>query len=82
MILAVDYVYDGGGNLESEREIFHVPNDYILQLARRHQELIPAVSIHPAPRDALEELQKCVAGGAAMLKLLPLCISLLMLGNS
>jgi Predicted metal-dependent hydrolase of the TIM-barrel fold len=72
VILAMDHVYDSDGNHEPRREIFHVPNDYVLRLARCYPEFIPAVSIHPARRDALDELEKCVAGGAAMLKLLPL----------
>lgn len=72
VILAMDHVYDERGARQPSREIFYVPNDYVLELARRHREFIPAVSIHPARPDALEELERCLAGGAAMLKLLPL----------
>jgi predicted TIM-barrel fold metal-dependent hydrolase len=53
---------------------FFVPNDYVLELARQHpHEFLPAVSIHPARRDALDELDRCVAAGAVMMKCLPNC---------
>ena len=52
---------------------FYVPNDYVLKLAREHPEFLPAVSIHPARPDALEELERCLAGGAVMMKCLPNC---------
>jgi uncharacterized protein len=50
-----------------------VPNDYVLNLARQHPEFLPAISIHPARPDALEELDRCLAAGAVMLKILPNC---------
>jgi hypothetical protein len=34
---------------------------------------LPAVSIHPPRRDALDELERCLEGGAVMLKCLPNC---------
>ena len=52
---------------------FYVPNDFVLRLAREHREFLAAVSIHPARRDAMEELEKCLAAGAVMLKCLPNC---------
>jgi predicted TIM-barrel fold metal-dependent hydrolase len=42
----------------------------VLKLAREHPEFLPAVSIHPARPDALEELERCLAGGAVMMKCL------------
>lgn len=72
VILAMDHVYDRDGKPTPQDVLFHVPNEYILDLARTNPEFVPAVSIHPARGDALEELEKCLAGGAAMLKLLPL----------
>jgi predicted TIM-barrel fold metal-dependent hydrolase len=55
------------------RGSFYVPNDYVLRLADEHREFLPAVSIHPARPDALEELQRCTAAGAVMMKCLPNC---------
>jgi predicted TIM-barrel fold metal-dependent hydrolase len=71
-ILAMDHVYDERGQAMPNEELFYVPNDYVLALAKRHPEFLPVVSIHPARANALEELEKCLAGGAVMLKLLPL----------
>ncbi len=73
VILAQEQVYDGHGALMEGAGSFHVPNDYVLALARKHPEFLPAVSIHPARPDALDELERCLAGGAVMLKLLPNC---------
>jgi hypothetical protein len=49
----------------------YVPNHYVLRLAREHPEFLAAVSIHPARKDALDELEMCLAHGAAALKCLP-----------
>ncbi len=73
VILAQDNVYHEDGTLWKERGSFYVPNSYVLQLAREHAEFLPAVSIHPARPDALEELDRCMAGGAVAFKLLPNC---------
>src|SRR5438105_4088451 len=73
VILAQDLVYDGQGKVMEDVGSFHVPNDYVLNLARKHPEFLPAVSIHPARPDALEELDRCLAGGAVMMKCLPNC---------
>jgi hypothetical protein len=72
VILAQDLVHDEQGRV-MEAGSFYVPNDYVLRLARQHPQLLPAVSIHPARPDALEELERCLAGGAVMMKCLPNC---------
>lgn len=73
VILAQDDVYDEQGRVMEGVGSFHVPNDYVLKLAREHREFLPAVSIHPARRDAFEELERCLAGGARIMKCLPNC---------
>lgn len=73
LILAQDEVYDTTGRRMEGVGSFYVPNDYVLQLARDHKEFIPAVSIHPARPDALDELERCLAQGAAAMKCLPNC---------
>lgn len=72
VILAQDDVYDERGR-RMDCGTFYVRNDYVLALAKQHREFLPAVSIHPARADAREELERCLAGGAVMLKLLPNC---------
>src|SRR5579864_6473118 len=68
VILAQEQVYDDQGRVVPDGGSFYVPNDYVLDLARKHAEFLPAISIHPARQDALEELQRCLAGGAVMMK--------------
>jgi predicted TIM-barrel fold metal-dependent hydrolase len=71
VILAHDDVYDESGRRIEGVGSLYVPNDNVLDLARRHPEFLPAVSIHPARPDAMEELDRCIAAGAVMMKLLP-----------
>lgn len=73
VILAHEQVYDERGKIMEGTGSFHVPNSYVLDLARRYPGFLPAVSIHPARADALEELNRCLAGGAVMMKCLPNC---------
>ena len=73
VILAQDEVHDESGRVMTGVGSFYVPNDYVLNLSREHQEFLPAVSIHPARPDALEELERCLAAGAVMMKCLPNC---------
>lgn len=73
IILAQELVYDEFGNLQKDLGIAYVPNDYVLKLARQHKQFLPAVSIHPARKDALEELDRSIEGGAVMMKCLPNC---------
>src|SRR5262249_12018950 len=73
VILAQDLVYDEQGQTIKDAGSFYVPNDYVLGLAKKHPEFLPAISIHPARADALEELSRCLAAGAVMLKCLPNC---------
>ncbi len=73
VILAQDLVHDEQGRALKEKGSFYVPNDYVLNLAKQHPEFLPAVSIHPARADALEELDRCLEAGAVMMKCLPNC---------
>src|SRR6266550_6379241 len=73
VILAQDEVHDEQGRVMEGVGSFYVPNDYVLELSAKHREFLPAVSIHPARPDALDELERCLAGGAVMMKCLPNC---------
>ena len=73
LLVAKDDVYTESGERVPDRAAFYVPNERVLELARRHPEFVPAVSIHPARPDALDELERCLAGGAAVMKCLPNC---------
>lgn len=73
LILAHDEVHDSQGRKMEGVGSLYVPNEYVLSLARQHPEFLPAVSIHPARPDALEELERCLEGGAVAMKCLPNC---------
>jgi len=71
-ILAMDGVYDAQGSLNKEETDFLISNNYVLDTAARYPELFKAgVSINPKRRDAMEELDRCVARGAYLVKMLP-----------
>ena len=71
VLLAQDLPYDEKGNQLLENAQFYVPNQYVIDLAKKHTEFIPACSIHPARLDALDELERCIDAGVRVLKLLP-----------
>jgi predicted TIM-barrel fold metal-dependent hydrolase len=76
VLLAQDIPYSDDGKPLPEMGGFYVPNDYLFAVVAKHPELfIPAASIHPGRPDAMEELEKCIAGGAKVLKLLPNCLN-------
>src|ERR1700712_3512858 len=65
LILAHELPYLEDGTPLPERASFYVPNAYVLQLAQQHPEFLAAVSIHPSRKDAFNELELALAGGAA-----------------
>ena len=73
VILAQERVYSSQGQPLENPGAFYVPNEYVLRLGKKHPELLPAISIHPARQDALDELNRCLAAGAVMMKCLPNC---------
>ena len=73
VLLAHEQVYDPDGKLRRDLGTMYVPNDIVLDLAERHREFLPGVSIHPARSDAMQELERCVARGAVLMKCLPNC---------
>ena len=76
VLLAQDIPHHDDGTPLPERGAFFVPNNHLLDVCARHPGLfIPAVSIHPSRRDALEELERCLQAGARVLKLLPNCLN-------
>ena len=73
LILAQELPRNDRGEVIEGAGPFYVPNDYVLKLAEEHPEFVPAVSIHPARPDAIEELEKCLQAGAQVMKCLPSC---------
>ncbi len=76
VLLAHDVPHHDDGTPLPDKGAFHVPNKHLLAVCARYPDLfIPAVSIHPSRRDALAELDECLAAGARVLKLLPNCLN-------
>src|SRR5688572_6954124 len=73
VLLAHERVHDPDGTPREDLGSMYVPNDVVLGLAKTFPEFLPGVSIHPARRDALDELERCLAGGAVLMKCLPNC---------
>jgi len=72
VVLAMDGVYDAQGLLNKECTEFLIANDYVLNTVKQYPvELKAGVSINPQRRDALDELDRCAAAGAVLVKLLP-----------
>jgi hypothetical protein len=71
LLLAHELPHREDGTPMPERSSLFVPNDHVLELAGKHPEFLAAVSIHPARRDAMDELEKSLARGASALKCLP-----------
>ena len=72
VLLALDGVYDTGGNLDMARTDFLISNQYVLEIAgKRPDRFLPGASVNPQRRDALDELERAAAGGAALVKILP-----------
>ena len=73
VLLAHERVYDPNGTPRDDLGAMFVPNDVVLDLAQQHPEFLAGVSIHPARKDALDELERCLARGAVLMKCLPNC---------
>ena len=71
VVLGFDHQVDRDGKEHPERSSFHVPNEYVLELAERHQEIEACVSIHPYRGDGVERLEQAAERGAVGVKWLP-----------
>jgi predicted TIM-barrel fold metal-dependent hydrolase len=71
VVLAFDAVYDRDGRLDAPNTHLYVTNDYAIELAARHRKVLFGASVHPYRRDAVAEVERCVAAGAVLMKWLP-----------
>ena len=72
VVLAFDAVHDRDGRIDVANTHLYVKNDYVMELAGRHPKMLFGASIHPYRKDAVAELERCVGGGAVLLKWLPI----------
>lgn len=73
VLLAHERVHNPDGTPRPDLGSMFVPNDVVLDLARQNPEFLAGVSIHPARHDGLDELDRCIANGAVLMKCLPNC---------
>src|SRR3954466_14819418 len=73
VLLAHERVHDPDGTPREDLGSMFVPNDVVLGLAEKNPEFLAGVSIHPARKDALDELKRCLERGAVLMKCLPNC---------
>ena len=72
LLLGFDYRHDEDGNPDLEHSEFYTPNQYVYDLARWSPEVfVPAISVHPHRKDAIEELHKWADLGVRFVKWLP-----------
>ena len=69
VVLAQDAVYRQDGSRDDSATHFYVSNDYVLGLARECPKVLPGVSINLWRLDALQELERCHAAGARLVKI-------------
>ena len=72
VVLAFDAVYRKDGSRDDANTHLEVTNDYARQLCGRNPRLLFGASVHPYRKDAIAELERCVADGAVLLKWLPI----------
>ena len=68
VVLAQDAVYRDDGTRDDAATHFYVSNDYVLGLAEECPQILAGCSINPVRRDALQELERCHAAGARLIK--------------
>src|SRR3954447_20092509 len=72
VVLAFDGVFTEDGTFDDPNTHLYVTNDYVIELAARHPKILFGASVHPYRKDAVAELERCVAAGAVLLKWLPI----------
>jgi predicted TIM-barrel fold metal-dependent hydrolase len=71
VVFAHDRVYDDSGEPARNQELY-VPNEYVFACAERPgSRMLPAVSVHPYRKDALDDIAKWIERGTVALKWLP-----------
>ena len=63
VVLAFDAVHDREGRLDQANTHLYVKNDYVIELSQRNPKMRFGASVHPYRKDAVAELERCVAAG-------------------
>ena len=71
VVLALDGVVGDNGRLDLDQTELYVPDAFVAQECRKHDNLLFGASINPRGWDALERLERAAADGAVLVKWLP-----------
>ena len=71
VILAMDYLYNDDATINKNETGLYISNDYVIELCKKNKNFIPSMSIHPARKDTLDEIQKYYENGVRILKWIP-----------
>lgn len=71
VVLAMDGVVGGGGELDESATELYIPNGFLGPKCRNQPNLLFGASVNPHRADALERLDSAAADGAVLLKWLP-----------
>ena len=71
VILALDGVVDGQGNLDTNRTEVYVPDEFVAAVCAQHTNLLFGCSVNPYRPDALARLEWAKAHGAVLVKWIP-----------
>jgi uncharacterized protein len=72
VILPLDKYYNKDGTPNISKTNFFVPNEYVYKIYEANPDIfIPAVSIHPYRKDAIQELERWAGKGVRIVKWIP-----------
>ena len=71
VVLAMDGVVDGTGELDREATQIYVPNAFVASQTAAYENLCFGASVNPYRHDALERVRQAKADGAVLLKWIP-----------
>lgn len=74
VLFAHERIYTDAGEIHSHGQELYVPNEYVFACCERPEtrgRFLPAMSVHPYRRDALDETEKWIERGAVAMKWLP-----------
>ncbi len=73
VFLAFDSVYKEDGEIDEENSNMVTPNNYVMDIARNNPKVLFGASVHPnrGSARAIEELDRCIEGGAVLVKWIP-----------
>ena len=67
----LDGVYLPNGDLDINKSTFVISNDYVYHMTKKHKNIQYAVSINPARKDALDQIDLAIKRRAKLVKFLP-----------